>query len=263
MVVRAALLIALASAAGACHLALGLETAEETAPVSATAGAGGTPGGAGMGGTGGIEPECDDASTCADQNPCTEDRCDDGRCVREPLDAPAAEDLQTAGDCRLAVCQMGALTEINDDADTPPDQGECSTEACTLGTPSNPAVGGGTTCSEGGGAVCNGEGACTECFTNAQCTSPETCGGGGDAWECGCTPVTCAAVGVTCGITQNGCGAPLNCNNASMDGMETDIDCGGPIATCNTRCLANKMCDVDSDCSSGDCHTTPGACFGN
>ncbi len=44
------------------------------------------------------------------------------------------------------------------------------------------------------------------------CTSPQSCGGGGQANKCGCTPTTCAGVGANCGTLDNGCGTLLTCS---------------------------------------------------
>src|SRR5205814_8015985 len=58
----------------------------------------------------------------------------------------------------------------------------------------------GKLCTESGGKVCDGNGNCVGCLTNAQCTAPETCGGGGVVNKCGCGQATCAALGKTCGM---------------------------------------------------------------
>jgi hypothetical protein len=51
------------------------------------------------------------------------------------------------------------------------------------------------------------------------CTPPQTCGGGGTPGQCGlldagsCMPQSCAALGVQCGTTGDGCGNTLQCPN--------------------------------------------------
>ena len=47
----------------------------------------------------------------------------------------------------------------------------------------------------------------------------------------------------------------VTCSNASKDGPETDVDCGGGICA---PCANGKLCSVAADCSSGIC--TAGAC---
>jgi hypothetical protein len=43
------------------------------------------------------------------------------------------------------------------------------------------------------------------------CVAPETCGGGGVANFCGCTPKSCAELGNVCGAVDNGCKANVTC----------------------------------------------------
>jgi hypothetical protein len=43
------------------------------------------------------------------------------------------------------------------------------------------------------------------------CQAPKTCGGGGNANRCGCTPKTCDALGAMCGNIDDGCGTMLEC----------------------------------------------------
>ncbi len=81
-----------------------------------------------------------------------------------------------------------------------------------------------TTCAAAGkncGTISDGCGGNLNC---GNCTSPETCGGGGTANVCGggCTPTTCAAEGKNCGTISDGCGGNLNCGSCTSP--ET---CGG------------------------------------
>ncbi len=213
---------------GACHLAAGIEEATLISP----------------------DDICDADGDCDDQNGCTTDTCVEGVCENTPLDGPL--EGQVAGDCQETRCEAGVSTTIADDADVPDDGSDCTLDGCADGTPTHDAVAGGTPC-EGG--VCNGDGTCTECFANVDCTSPDTCGGGGTPGVCGCTPVPCSMFGLTCGFAaENGCGAPLDCDNATIDGDETDVDCGGNVNTCAVRCPAGRMCDDGTDCASGSCN---------
>src|SRR5580704_2994827 len=59
---------------------------------------------------------------------------------------------------------------------------------------------------------------------------------------------------VACGLTSCGSSstpkkAPT-CTDGIKNGMETDVDCGGP--TC-APCAAGKACTVAVDCSTGAC----------
>ncbi len=226
--------------AAGCHLALGLESAETLETTT-------TP-----------PPECETASACDDDNPCTDDSCREGSCVNTPESGMAASSLQTSEDCLSAVCEDGALIQVPDNTDVASDNNPCTQDVCESGVPSHLPVAGGTPCSTG---VCSGAGACVECFDNGQCVLPDTCGGGGSPFACGCTPLTCTDVALTCGNAPNGCVGALNCDTGAMDGDETDVDCGGDTATCPRRCGDGKACDGPSDCASGTC--TAGFCVGN
>lgn len=226
--------------AAGCHLALGLESAEVLDTTS--------------------EPvvECESAAECDDDNPCTVDACNGGLCSNAGQDGNAPAALQIAGDCKNAVCQGGALEQLDDDSDPPIDGIACTEDRCALGEPRNPPSAGGTPCATG---VCDGGGNCVECFTSDACETPDTCGGGGTPFACGCTPDTCEDLGLTCGNAPNGCVGALNCNTNAKDGDESGIDCGGALATCPRRCGDGQTCDVPSDCASNVC--TAGLCVGN
>jgi hypothetical protein len=67
-----------------------------------------------------------------------------------------------------------------------------------------------------------------------ECSAPQTCGGGGRAGSCGCTPISCD--GVTCGTLDDGCGATIDC------GCEAPDSCGGGGSAGRCGC-APKTCD--------------------
>src|SRR4051812_46301703 len=62
------------------------------------------------------------------------------------------------------------------------------------------------------GQVMDGDGNTLDC---GACTAPATCGGGGVANQCGCTPTTCAKEGRVCGQLADGCGAMLECGSCT------------------------------------------------
>ncbi|MBI4701763.1 MAG: hypothetical protein HY744_11500 [Deltaproteobacteria bacterium] len=65
----------------------------------------------------------------------------------------------------------------------------------------------GTACSETGGNVCDGHGACVECTKDEHCTGDDLCD-----------------------TEDNKC-VPPPCKNKVLDGDETDVDCGGKDCT--------------------------------
>jgi plastocyanin len=81
----------------------------------------------------------------------------------------------------------------------------------------------GSTCSVDDGKVCDAMGACVECIAGADCESNA------------CDDGTCV---------------PPGCFNTVVDGLETDIDCGGTECA---QCSPGKDCDAGSDCLSSVC----------
>src|SRR5207253_6837 len=76
------------------------------------------------------------------------------------------------------------------------------------------------------GSISDNCGGTLNCGT---CTAPQTCGGGGVANVCGCTPTTCAANGWNCGTPSNGCGGTLSCGTCASGkrcGKVTPNVCG-------------------------------------
>ncbi len=198
-----------------------------------------------------------DGSTAPDDD-CFKRACgSDGTC--QPILAESgtatvsAPNLQTPGDCHQIRCDgAGHAKKMVDDTDLPDDGNDCTNDLCNNGVPSHTNEPMGAICDTS--LACNASGQCTGCTLNAQCTAPNTCGGGGTPTVCGCTPTTCNAQGKTCGTINDGCFNPvLNCNNGAKNGTETDVDCGGDPNSCATRCSNGKTCNVGSDCASGNC----------
>ncbi len=100
---------------------------------------------------------------------------------------------------------------------------ECLDPTCVAGACGSAPKPSGTACTEAGGKVCDGQGACVECVTGADCPSG-----------------VCQAS--TCRVTS--------CGDGEQNGLETDVDCGG--ADCGP-CSPGKSCAAASDCLSGVC----------
>jgi len=127
------------------------------------------------------------------------------------------------GDCMILSCNgVGATIPYPDDTDLPDDQKDCKEGTCTNGNPGEKPSPLGTPCTSVAG-YCNTAGACKACTINAGC----------------------AVVGETC-FAETVC---VSCKNSTVDGDETDVDCGGSCGKC-----ADKLkCKVTSDCISGNC----------
>lgn len=151
--------------------------------------------------------ECTVAADCMDpMNECLVKACTtDGKCVPDPVADGTAVMGQTAGDCKLVVCDgagatkdqpddtdaptqqvagdcqavvcdgAGATKMQADDADLPVDGNECTSDVCTAGVPSNPPVALNTACGAGGMLYCDAAGQCVGCTDDTQCGMPTTC----------------------------------------------------------------------------------------
>ncbi len=159
-----------------------------------------------------------------------------------------------AGWSIIAVLAMAACTQSYDDFfqgnsggaggaqscasadDCPGTDSDCATRTCVDGSCGVDVAALGTSCDDGGGVVCNDAGDCVACNDGGDCTEP----------------------GYVC--LGNSC-VPPQCANGSIDGDESDIDCGGSCPAC----ADGFMCNDGSDCQSASCADglcCDGACDG-
>src|SRR5258708_2214519 len=105
---------------------------------------------------------------------------------------------------------------------------QCNSTTCGSGCGSSGTCYAGTTnaaCGSGGGAC-------------QSCSGYQTCGGGGMANVCRCTPTTsCASQGLLCGTATDNCGNSLSCGS-----------CGYGLTCSNGRCVSicpsgTQFCD--------------------
>jgi hypothetical protein len=132
---------------------------------------------------------------------------------------------------RLFFCLVLAASGCTDDP--PIDPGVCVPGDCTsLGFDCGPHR--------------DGTGACIIC---GKCTAPNTCGGGGRANVCGCTPPVCGAD--QCGSLMDTCsGTPVACP-VTCAGADT---CGGAgeANRCGHRAGHGEACGPTAICGDGD-----------
>src|SRR5207249_4974771 len=83
-----------------------------------------------------VHPNCTDAASCDDRNPCTAESCDAGDCHNAPI--AGCKPCTTAADCD--------------------DQNACTTESCDAGVCANGTIPG-----------------CTPCTTTADCDDQDAC----------------------------------------------------------------------------------------
>ena len=100
------------------------------------------------------------------------------------------------------------------------------------------------------GTIPNGCGGTVSC--GGACTAPLTCGGGGTANICGCTPLTTCPAGDTCGTISNGCGGTVTCGTCTAPQT-----CGGGGAANACGCTPTTTCPAGQNCG-----TAPNGCGG-
>jgi formylglycine-generating enzyme required for sulfatase activity len=107
-------------------------------------------------------------------NECLASACSANQCGTTPVGANTPLVQQTAGDCKIAVCNgSGSTTTIADTNDLPVDGNACTKDICTGDVPSNPPEMEGTSCASG---LCLG-GQCVPISTS-NATSCQTSGAG-------------------------------------------------------------------------------------
>ncbi len=140
-------------------------------------------------------------------------------------------------------CDTGQVCQYQRDANNKP-----SSSACIVGTQTT-CQSLGYNCGSYTDPITNQVHDCTKEVNSGQaCASGTSCGGGGQANVCGCSPLTCSDLNRVCGNhdgdgqpLQDGCGGFLNC----------DVQAGG--------CAAGKVCNFTAGaCESTSC--TPFTC---
>src|SRR5207247_49379 len=159
-----------------------------------------------------------------------------------------------------------------------PDGRQCATNiSCCSGHCMKPTVTHGralfgtcctpTTCTAAGancGTIPDGD--CGGTLNCGTCTAPDTCGGGGVANQCGCTPATTCPDGDNCGTASDGCGGTLSCGTCT-DGQV----CGSTAVSEQACCYPSGTMGVctasnfDTVCCTGTlgvgCTIATGTCF--
>ena len=152
-------------------------------------GGGAGAGAGGAGGAGGGAAECSTPSQCDGTDTlCMTRTCDAGVCGVEFAPAgPATE--QVDGDCLAVSCDgQGTLSTDPDDNDVLDDMNPCTDDTCDNGSPTNAPSASGMACTDAGnGALCDGNGACVECLSGAECTD-------GICTTNVCVPGTCSDI---------------------------------------------------------------------
>jgi lamin tail-like protein len=189
---------------------------------------------------GGSCVQCNAGTQCAGTDTeCHTRTCSGNTCGSNNAPAGTATSAQTVGDCQKNQCD-GAGNNVNaaDNTDLPADDGnQCTSEICTAGVPSHPAVPADTACNQGGGSFCSLVGTCVQCNAPAQCPGTDT--------ECH----TRSCLGNTCGSNDAPAGTATSAQTAG-DCQKNQCDGAGNIASAadNTDVL-----DDGNQCTSDVC----------
>jgi hypothetical protein len=215
---------------------------------------------------------------------CKKRTCTLGACGFSFTPQGTAVSSQMAGDCHKNVCDgMGGVTSIVDDTDVLVDGKACTSDLCMNGVPSNPNAPAGTMCSQNGGTVCDGSGACVQCVAPTDC--PAT---GNVCLLPVCNAGMCSTMPAMMG-TPAMMQTPGDCKLAVCDGMggvtqqpdDSDVPVDGkactsdvcmngvpsnPALPAHTSCNQNggTMCDGNGACvqciAAADCPMPPSPC---
>ncbi len=217
---------------------------------------------------GGVCVECEAATDCpGDDTECQARTCESNACGVSFTAAGTALSTQTAGDCRRQECDgSGGITDAVLDTDLPDDMNPCTDDVCTAGTPSNPPLTAGTSCSAGD-SVCDGAGNCVGCITADDCPGTDT----------ECRTRTCVAN--VCGVSFTATGTPVasqtegDCRRNECDGAgeivsrvaDTDVpvdgnQCTDDVCTAGTPSNPPSTARTTCDQSGGSLCNGTGAC---
>jgi hypothetical protein len=215
------------------------------------------------------------ACTTASQCPGSDTECQQRTCINNVCGtafAPSGTAVasQTPGDCKENQCNgAGAIVIANQDADLPADDGnQCTAQVCTAGVPSFANLPSNTTCSQNGGSLCDGAGACVGCTLASQCPGSDTAcqsrtctnGACGFSYEAAGTATASQTAG---DCKQNECDGSGNivavANNADLpadDGnaCTTQVCSSGvptfPFLPVDTACMQNggSVCSSSGTC---------------
>ena len=117
--------------------------------------------------------ECLDKSECpAGAGECETPVCTNHACGFTLAAFGVPSTVQVPGDCRTVTCDgKGGTVKLDDPTDVPVDNNPCTLDQCTgdYTLPANPPSVAGTPCTDAGGKVCDGGGACVACNVTADC----------------------------------------------------------------------------------------------
>jgi hypothetical protein len=192
--------------------------------------------------------QCDGRGACV-----TTDACLDGELGGDESDVdcggacpPCALGgrCATAGDCVSAHCEGGVCTA-------------CGPDDCESGAYCDPGGSGVCLPQSLAGEPCETAGACVTGFCVDGVCCGGACDGGCERCDAPETGGTCAPEEVGTSDPSSGCGDDVcgvsgacRCADGTVNGQETDVDCGGDVCD---RCVDGSACVEDADCENDVC----------
>jgi len=233
-------------------------------------------------------PECVTAQDCDDGDPCSDDSCQGGKCVNEPVDCDdgnlCTNDLCVQGECKNDYKPLCCLTDKDCDDGNPCTTDTCYSHACQYETPDPACCSSAEQCDDGN--ACTLDNCLDNKCTHQPTTGPDCCEKDLDCHDSNpCTDDTCEdgkCVWVNNGCcqydedcvdddpcTENGtCNEKLKCEFDEIPGCcadDEECDDGNactsevcfnlhceysPVADC---CTSDEDCVVDDPCKHGEC----------
>jgi hypothetical protein len=199
-----------------------------------------------------LATDCPGSDTLCHARTCTASTCG---VAFTPIGVPVG--TQVAGDCQLVECDgLGTQVSVPDNTDVPVDNNDCTGDVCSAGVPSNPALPMGTICSQSGGTMCDGAGACVQCVLGTDCQGSDT--------DCQTRTCTVGVCGVAFAATGHATGTQTagDCQQNQCDGAgnvvsvvdNTDVPVDGKDCTsdvCTAGVPSNPALPAGTACNSG------------
>ncbi|MBT9560558.1 MAG: LamG domain-containing protein [Myxococcales bacterium] len=165
---------------------------------------------------------CASDGDCDDENACTADTCDDERCVFSPRSDTTCA-LAPGGCATSATCALGECVQVPLECD---DDSPCTADLCEGGTCLHAPIAG--TCDDG-----------------SACTSGDTCAGG-----------SCHGVAIA-----DCCTVDADCPGSTCSpGVCASGTCDTTTAADTVTCDDGDACTTDDTCAGGTCVGTPRVC---
>lgn len=168
---------------------------------------------------------CDDGKACNEVSDCVSEVCSNNVCLAPTCSDTKKNGTETDVDCGgpCEPCGIAARCSVPADCDT----GVCTDGVCQAPVCTDAVKNGTETAVDCGGRECG------PCDDGAACAQATDCVSGV------CDPGT-----RTC--------STASCDDRKLNGIETDVDCGGDCPPC----APTKRCDEADDCVSGICDVT-------